>query len=193
MSVWSITLEAFRNQVSANTPVPSCGAAACVCANFGLALIIMAVRNTAAKKRSAAVDVLIESAEALEPVLSAQADNDVRTFDAYIDETAHGVATHSEQRTLDITLGALAAARSGFKCLMLAEQALEHVAPHLRGDVVAGALIVHASLSALLLNVDSDASHLESEGITSTIWPSRKALQEEADSALQRIRLSKIL
>lgn len=193
MSVWSLTLESFRNQVSAHSPVPSCGATACVCASFGLALILLAMRNTAAKKPNAALAALIESAEALTPVLSAHADNDVRTFDAYIDETSHGGATHSEQRTLDITLGALAAARSAFECLLLAEQALEHVAPHLRGDVVAGALIAHASLSALLLNVDADASHLESEGIASTIWPSRKALQDEADTALERIRSSEIL
>jgi hypothetical protein len=66
-------------------------------------------------------------AEQLLNLMKAHADNDVRTFGAFIEEAAPGSSLHSRQHTLDITLGSLAAARSCFEGIALAHSAVSSV------------------------------------------------------------------
>jgi formiminotetrahydrofolate cyclodeaminase len=188
MSLWSSTLESYLSQVSADTPVPSCGATASVCANLGLGLLLMALRNAARKYPAAERQELIGAAEGLAPILMAHADNDVRTFQAYIDELSSGSGEHTEQGRLDITLGSLAAARSCYQGLILAEQALPWVLPHMRSDVISAAMIMHASLEALLLNVDSNCSHAGNLDTSADLVQTRVHLQREADAVLRGLR-----
>lgn len=187
MSLWTSTLESYLDQVAADTPVPSSGATTAVCANLGLGLLLMALHNTARKEPGSDIQRLIKTVEELKEVLKAHADNDVRTFRAYIDETPER-GGHTKQRALDITLGSLAAARSCYEGLCLAERAMGLVHTHVRTDVISAALIMHASLCAMLLNVDSDCSQVESLGDSPVSKATRSALQSEADMTLQRLR-----
>ena len=190
MSLWSSTLESWLEQISADTPVPSCGATVSVCANMGLGLLLMALRNAQRKQPAAPRQELIVSCEQLTAVLAAHADNDVRTFQAYIDELSEKAGVHTQERILEITLASLAAARSCYEGLCLAERAMPWVVTHMRSDVVSAALIMHASLCALLLNVDADCAQLEQEQHVPDPTAARSLLQREGENVLRRIQAS---
>lgn len=188
MSIWTSSLDSFSDAIAADTPVPSCGAMACVCAHFSLALLLMALRKSAGCDLEQERQTTISEIEHLLPVIKAHADNDVRTFSAFIDESQATDQGHSEQRTLEITLGALAAARSCLQGIDLAQRGLACVKAFLQSDAVAAALTLHASLSALLLNMDSDLDQLEPSERKIDLERSRAELQHRADQALGRIR-----
>lgn len=187
MSIWSSSLESFRDKIAADTSVPSCGATSCVCASFGLALLLMALRKSAACNLEDERKKTIYEVEQLMDVMKAHADNDVRTFSAFIKEPVVDSQGHSQQRILEITLGALAAARCCLQGIELAETGLPCVKPFLHCDVVAAVLTMHASLSAILLNVDSDVEQLEPSARRTDLVHSRSDLQRKADEALARV------
>lgn len=188
MSLLSSTLGSLLEQVCADTPVPSCGATASICANLGLGLLLMALRNAERKEPAAQRRDLIASCEQLTAVLAAHADNDVRTFQAYIDELSENGGVHTQKRSLEITLASLAAARSCYEGLCLAQRAVPWVVAYMRNDVVSASLIMHASLSALLLNVDADCARLApTEGLPDPAQ-TRISLQREAEDVLRRIQ-----
>ncbi|MBA1200355.1 hypothetical protein G7009_00860 [Pseudomonas capeferrum] len=187
MSVWSSTLEAFRNQVAAIAPVPSGGATACVCASLGLALLLMALRNANEKEPLAEREKTIIEIEGLAPVLAEQADNDVRTFEAYVNEVSGDSNGHSSKTIMDVTLAAITGARSCCTGLEMAERGLSQVLPYMRSDVVAAALIMHASLCALLINAKQDAEQLDSPQDQAELGQVIAQLQTQADQLLKRI------
>jgi formiminotetrahydrofolate cyclodeaminase len=127
-------------------------------------------------------------AEQLLNLMKAHADNDVRTFGAFIEEAAPVSSLHSRQHTLDITLGSLAAARSCFEGIALAHSAVSSVKKALRCDVVSSAVMMHASLTALLINVDTDAANLARYSRTEELIRTRADLQSQADELLARLR-----
>ncbi|MBD1553257.1 cyclodeaminase/cyclohydrolase family protein [Pseudomonas typographi] len=170
MSVWSCTLAAFRGQVAANVPVPSCGATACVCAALGLALLLMALRNAQHKAPDADRQHLIEAAERLLPAPPSHA------------------ATDGRQNALNVTLGALAGACSCLEGLEPVEGSLPWVAAPLQSELVAAALILHAGLSAMLLNVAADAGELDAAQEALDPQQVASQLQTAADEGLRRIR-----
>ncbi|EJN34699.1 methenyl tetrahydrofolate cyclohydrolase [Pseudomonas sp. GM78] len=186
MSIWLTSLESFRNRIAADTPVPSCGATSCVCASFGLALLLMALRKSDTRHLEDQREKNIHEVEQLMDVMKAHADNDVRAFSAYIEEPLSDAQGHSQQRTLEVTLGALAAARGCLQGIELAQCGLPCVKPSLQCDVVAAVLILHASLSALLLNVDSDVDQIVPSARRAELAQDRRDLQQKADEALAR-------
>lgn len=187
MSIWSLSLESFRDGIAADPPVPSCGATACVCASFGLALLLMALRKSAGLDPNGEIRKLIFEAEQLMAAMKAHADNDVRTFRAYIEEPEAEANGHSHQLTLEVTLGALAAARCCVEGIELAELSLHGVKPVLQCDVIAAVFFLHASLSALLLNVDADANQLVPSDRKIQLMHDRRELQRLADEVVVRV------
>jgi formiminotetrahydrofolate cyclodeaminase len=129
----------------------------------------------------------IHAVEQLMDVIQAHADNDVRAFSAYIEEPLAQAQGHSQQRTLDVTLGALAAARGCLQGIELAQRGLPCVKSTLQCDLVAAVLIMHASLSALLLNVDSDVDQIVPSARRTELAHDRCDLQQKADEALARV------
>lgn len=119
--------------------------------------------------------------------MAAEADNDIRIFNAYMQEPAGG---HSRQRTLDITLGSLAAARCCLDGMQFADRALSFAKPHVRGDVLASALLLHAGLQALLLNVDADAGTSGLSGEHPHIASARLQIDQVAGGILMRMQNS---
>lgn len=147
----------------------------------------MALRKSAAGNLEDDRKKIIYEVEQLMLLMKAQADNDIRAFSAFINEPLLNSQGHSQQRILEITLGALAAARCCLQGIELAENGLRCVKPFLQCDVVAAILTMHASLSALLLNVDSDVDQLALSDRKSDLILSRSDLQRKADEALARV------
>jgi formiminotetrahydrofolate cyclodeaminase len=187
MSIWLSSLESFRDKIAADTSVPGCGATSCVCASFGLALLLMALRKSDTHHLEDERNKTIHAVEQLMDVIQAHADNDVRAFSAYIEEPLAQAQGHSQQRTLDVTLGALAAARGCLQGIELAQRGLPCVKSTLQCDLVAAVLIMHASLSALLLNVDSDVDQIVPSARRTELAHDRCDLQQKADEALARV------
>jgi formiminotetrahydrofolate cyclodeaminase len=147
----------------------------------------MALRKSVACNLQDEQQKTLHEVEQLMPVMKAHADNDVRMFSAFIKEPQVDSQGHSQQRTLEVTLGALAAARCCLQGIELAQRGLPCVKPLLQCDVVAAVLIMHASLSALLLNVDSDNDQLVPSVRRTEVVNSRRDLQQKADEALARV------
>lgn len=188
MSVWSCTLDSFCEQVASPTPVPSCGAAACVTASLAIALLRMVIRKSCDQiDADSELDIAVR-VEQLLTVMKAHADNDMRTFGAFIEKSASGSSGHNHQQALDITLGSLAAARSCYEGIALAQGAVSNVKRELQCDVLSSALMMHASLSALLINVDADAANLPASSQTNEMMRARANLQSQADEVLTRLR-----
>ncbi|VEF10821.1 methenyltetrahydrofolate cyclohydrolase [Pseudomonas fluorescens] len=188
MSVWSCTLDSFCEQVASPAPVPSCGATACVTAGLALALLQMAIRKSCDQELGNNALGIAAEVEQLLGVMKAHADNDMRTFGAFIENGATGSSRHSRQHALDITLGSLAAARSCYEGIALAQSAIAKVKKALHCDVVSSALMMYASLSALLINVDTDAANLTPSTHTEELTRTRAELQSQADELLARLR-----
>ncbi|WP_159811730.1 cyclodeaminase/cyclohydrolase family protein [Pseudomonas sp. 18058] len=188
MSLWSCTLDSFCEQVASVAAVPSCGATACVTASLALALLQMAIRKSCDQEVGNTALGIAAEVERLLDVMKAHADNDMRTFGAFTENAAAGSSRPSRQYALDITLGSLAAARSCYEGIALAQSAISKVKRTLQCDVVSSALMMHASLSALLINVETDAANFTPSTHTEELTRTRAELQSQADELLARLR-----
>jgi formiminotetrahydrofolate cyclodeaminase len=149
----------------------------------------MAIRKSYDQEQTdSELDLDIIKGQQLLTVMKAHADNDMRTFGAFIEDARTGSSRHSRQHALDITLGSLAAARSCYEGIVLAQSAVSNVKRALQCDVVSSALMMHASLSALLINVDMDAANLPASSQTTELMRARADLQSQADELLARLR-----
>lgn len=167
-SVWSWTLADFRDRTAAASPTPSGGSVACVCATFGLGLVLMGLeitRKGSNEEQAAALDLLLRSGRELLPRLSAHADHDIAAFQEFMQAlslpkgTAEEKAVRREQmqKTLAAaTESPLAAGRDIAAALDIARQAEGHCKLQVRGDIVAGAELLSGSLAAGLHSVDSN-------------------------------------
>lgn len=190
MSIWSTTMEAFCEQVASPGPVPSCGAAACASAGFSLALLLMALRKSVGGEQDPGLASLTTETQALLEVVKAHADNDMKTFGAFIEDSAASASGHDPQLSLDVTLGSMAAARSCLQGIELAAAAMPCVKKSLRCDVMSCALMLHASLSALLINVDADAGNLSGSRQGARVMGDRADIQRAADVLLASLRVT---
>jgi formiminotetrahydrofolate cyclodeaminase len=190
MSIWSDTMEAFCEQVASSAPVPSCGAAACASASFSLALLLMALRKSVGGEQDRRLTSLTAETQALLAVIKAHADNDMKTFAAFIENSTASASGHDPQLSLDVTLGSLAAARSCLQGIELAAAAMPCVKKSLKCDVTSCALMLHGSLSALLINVEADAGNLSCPEQARSVMGDRARIQSAADSLLAVLRVT---
>lgn len=185
-SVWRLSLADFREATAADRPTPGCGAAAAVVSDIGLALVLKGLRISEARGSEPARRRLLQTAEALMGRPGAFADADIRAFQAYLhasrDDTAN-LQTASRQACAV----PLATAHSCLEALELASEAWPLVAIVVRSDVQAGALLIHAGLSAALINVDADMASLEDAAAREQAGRSRERLQRSADKVLQQL------
>ncbi len=185
-SVWRLSLADFREATAADRPTPGCGAAAAVVSDIGLALVLKGLRISEARGSEPARRRLLQTAEALIGRPGAFADADIRAFQAYLhasrDDTAN-LQTASRQACAV----PLATAHSCLEALELASEAWPLVAIVVRSDVQAGALLIHAGLSAALINVDADMASLEDAAAREQAGRSRERLQWSADMVLQQL------
>lgn len=185
-SVWRLSLADFRDATAADRPTPGCGAAAAVVSDIGLALALKGLRVSESRGSESARRRLLKTAEGLIGRPGAFADADIRAFQNYLhasrDDTAD-LQTASRQACAV----PLATAHSCLEALELANEAWPLVAAVVRSDVQAGALLIHAGLSAALINVDADMASLDDASAREQAGRSRERLQNDADKVLQQL------
>jgi formiminotetrahydrofolate cyclodeaminase len=189
-TLWSQSLIQFRDAVAEPSPTPSCGAAAVVSANLGLALVLMALRTSQAKQLQAARGALIDQVETLLHTLADYADADVLAFADYMEALRHdeSQAPNRQRAARKTSAVSLDAARCCARALALASEARPLTDDALVSDIEAGALLLHAGLSALLINLDVDLRELVDESERQRLHAARQEVQDEADRHLRQIR-----
>ncbi|MBK3868910.1 hypothetical protein GFL09_14675 [Pseudomonas stutzeri] len=184
---WNWTLADFRSAIAAAQPTPGCGAAAAVTADIGLALILKGLRISEVHGTGAVRQHLVRSAETLLGRPGAFADDDMQAFDDYLSAARRGQPESRQAASRQTCAVPLATAHCCLQALGLAVSAWPLVLPMLRSDVQAGALLVHAGLSAALINVDADLPMVEDVAERDLVAQARQRLQEQADERLRRL------
>nr|WP_298415986.1 cyclodeaminase/cyclohydrolase family protein [uncultured Halomonas sp.] len=190
--VWSMSLESFRDATIKHA-TPGCGAVAAVTATNGLALILKGLRISESKHPDAKRAALIEEGEALLKRLSGHADEDIQAFEAYQDALKQVHDDNDKQAGLNeatqrINRVPLAMAETCCETLKVAVSSLALTDTNLKSDAVAGGLLLHAGLSAVLLTVDANLSGIEDEERHAQMSQSRHTLQEEADQKIDWLK-----
>lgn len=181
--LWSLSLAQFR-EATASRGMPGCGAVAAVVADFGLALVVKALRVSEEHERRAGRDELLQSALALLGRPGAFADDDVAAFQRYLDAEGHEAQQAASRQACAVPL---ATAHACNQALAIAEAAWPEVDESLRCDVYAGALFIGTAIDAVLLNVDADLEGLVDSSASEELREMREKLQSLANVRLARI------
>jgi methenyltetrahydrofolate cyclohydrolase len=173
-SVWTLTAAQLRDQVASTDPIPGAGSVSIVAATLGVASIQKAVavslkRSAADFARHQALLDVSSSAAALMASLSEFADADSLAFQNYLkactlprtteDEKAFRRAA-KEDGLVRATRIPLEAATQMARGLKFAEAATRLVDPHVRSEVLAGGVLLGASIKSVLLSVDANLSNI---------------------------------
>lgn len=193
-SLWSLTAAQLRDQVASTDPTPGCGSVSIVTATLGIASIQKGV--TVSLKRSAE-DVarhrgLLEissSASALMVSLSELADEDSLAFQRYLKACKLPRTTEAEQALrqaakeaglLQATQVPLEAATEMVRGLGLAERAEKLVEEQVRSEVLAGEVLLRASIKSVLLSVDANLPGISDAALRDAFRLRRKELERAA-------------
>ncbi len=155
--LWQLSLAQFRHAV-AERALPGCGAVAAVTADLAVALIVKALRVSAAHG-DASCNALLADARSLLGRPGAFADDDVAVFAEYLKDN-EGRAPELSRQACAVPL---ATAHACVEALGIAERALPMVEPSLRCDVEAAVLLLSACVDAVLLNVEADMDELDAQ------------------------------
>ncbi len=186
-SIWAHPLAAFRAATAAAKPTPGCGAAAAVTADIGLALVVKGLRISEAHGANPARLKLLQAAEALLGRPGTFADDDVQAFSDYLSAARDGEAEDTQAAARQACAVPLALAHCCLEALELAVDAWPLTDPNVQSDVQAGAALIHAGLSAALINVDADMPSLDSGAAHEQAGQTRRRLQDEGDALLRRL------
>ena len=181
--LWDLTLAQFR-QSCAERALPGCGAVAAVVADFGLALVVKALRVSEEREPHAERGELLRSAQALLSRPGAFADDDVAVFQGYLDAESDDARQAAARQACAVPL---ATARACNEALAIAEAAAPEVVESLRCDVQAGALLIGAAVDAVLLNVEADLRAFDDPRACDALLDMREKLQSEARVHLEHI------
>ena len=171
-SLWELSTAQLRDQVASLKPTPGGGSVSIITATLGLALVHKGI-NVSLKKsasdptRHQRLVGLSAKLTSLTHTLSAFADADSAAFASYMQ-------AHSLPHTTDIETAArkaamqagllssteipLESAATMVQALAFAEEVIRLTDRHVISDVFAGAILLHASIKAVLLNVDENLS-----------------------------------
>ncbi|UPQ83215.1 cyclodeaminase/cyclohydrolase family protein [Pseudomonas knackmussii] len=186
-SVWTQRLAEFRAATAARQPTPGCGAAAAVTADIGVALVLKGLRISEAHGSDPVRHELLQAAEALLGRPGAFADDDMQAFDDYLSAARHSEVEDKQAAALQACAVPLALAHCCLEALELAVDAWPRTDPIVQSDVQAGAVLIHAGLSAALINVDADMTSLEDPSAQDQAGRTRRRLQSEGDALLRRL------
>lgn len=186
-SVWMQRLAEFRAATAARQPTPGCGAAAAVTADIGLALVLKGLRISEAHGSDPVRHELLQAAEALLGRPGAFADDDMQAFDDYLSAARHGEVENKQAAARQACAVPLALAHCCLEALELAVDAWPRTDPIVQSDVHAGAVLIHAGLSAALINVDADMASLDDAASQDQVGRTRRRLQSEGDALLRRL------
>lgn len=186
-SVLHQTLADFRAAVARNQPTPGCGAAAAVTADIGLALVVKGLRISEAHGSDPCRLELLHAAEALLGRPGAFADDDMQAFGDYLSAARNGEPERKQAAARQACAVPLALAHCALEALELAVNAWPCAAANVQSDIRAGAVLIHAGLSAALISVDTDMSSLDDAATQNQAGRTRRRLQLEGDGLLRRL------
>ncbi|MGH9597437.1 MAG: cyclodeaminase/cyclohydrolase family protein [Edaphobacter sp.] len=190
-SLWMLTAAQLRDQVASTAPTPGGGSVSIVAATLGVASIQKAVA-VSLKKSAADFDrhqQLLEvgsKASALIATLSDFADADSHAFQRYVEACALPRMTEDERtlrraaredglvRATQIPLDAATEMSRGVE---IAEAAAKLVDAHVRSEVLAGGILLRASIKSVLLSVDANLSGISDKGLRNFLEMKRKELE----------------
>ncbi|PKL96528.1 MAG: methenyltetrahydrofolate cyclohydrolase [Gammaproteobacteria bacterium HGW-Gammaproteobacteria-9] len=178
--LWQLSLAQFRHAV-AERALPGCGAVTAVSADLAVALIIKALRVSAAHG-GASCEALLAEARSLLGRPGAFADDDVAVFSEFLKSDARLAPDLSRQACAV----PLATAHACVEALGIAERALPMVEPSLRCDVEAAVLLLSACVDAVLLNVEADMDELDAQA-RADVLSARDRLRQQSTQLRDRL------
>lgn len=186
-SVWTQRLAEFRRATAARQPTPGCGAAAAVTADIGLALVLKGLRISEAHTSDPTRLELTQSAQALLGRPGAFADDDMQAFSEYLSASREDEPKQKQAASRQACAVPLALAHCCLEALELAVNAWPCTAPAWTSLWTIGAVLIHAGLSAALINVDADMASLDDASAQDQAGRTRQRLQAEGDGLLQQL------
>ena len=186
-NVWSQTLADFRTATAGNEPTPGCGAAAAVTADIGLALVVKGLGISETHSSDPVRQALLGSAQALLGRPGAFADDDMQAFNDYLSAARDGQPERKQSASRQACAVPLALAHCCLEALNISVSAWPLTAKNVRSDVQAGGMLIHAGLSAALVNVDADMPSLNDASAREQAGVTRQRLQVEGDELLRQL------
>ena len=181
--LWQLSLAQFRHAV-AERALPGCGAVTAVTADLAVALIIKALRVSAAHG-GASCEALLAEARSLLGRPGAFADDDVAVFSEFL-KSDERLAPDLSRQACAVPL---ATAHACVEALGIAERALPMVEPSLRCDVEAAVLLLSACVDAVLLNVEADMDELDGQA-RADVLGARDRLRQQSTQLRDRLNAS---
>jgi formiminotetrahydrofolate cyclodeaminase len=173
--LWQLPLAQFRQAV-AERALPGCGAVTAVTADLALALIVKALRVSAAHG-DASCEALLADSRALLGRPGAFADDDVAVFSEFL--KADGDSAQAQGLSRQACAVPLATAHASVEALGIAERAWLLVEPSMRCDVEAAALLLGACVEAVLLDVEANLDGLDAPA-RAEVLVTRDQLRQQA-------------
>jgi methenyltetrahydrofolate cyclohydrolase len=190
-SLWDLNLTQLQQRVSSLDPTPGGGSISVMNAVFGLSLVQKGIRvslkkiagNSSSQEELSALE--IRAVSAMEP-LRRYVDADTDAFQGYIRASGLPRATEEERATrkrvmeealLHSSRIPMEAVSQMNLCLGIAESAIRLAKQSVLSDIAAGALLIRASIQAILLNVDSNLAGISDSFMRKELSERRKQLE----------------
>jgi formiminotetrahydrofolate cyclodeaminase len=198
-SLWMLTAAQLRDQVASTDPIPGGGSVSIIAAALGVASIHKGIvvslkrADTDFARHQKLLDVSSRTAASLVS-LSELADADSRAFQSYLKACELPRTTEGEKaarkiareaglvRATEIPLEAAAAMGRG---LEFAEVAAGLVDAHVRSEVLAGAVLLRASIRSVLFSVDANLSGISDATLRDTLKVQRDELERAASLSVE--------
>jgi formiminotetrahydrofolate cyclodeaminase len=189
-SLWSLTASQLRDRVASTDPTPGGGSVSIVAATLGVASIQKGIavslkKSAADPARHQSLLDIGSNASALMVSLSELADADSRVFESYLEACALPRSTSEEKATrttareaslLRATQIPLEAAAEMSRGVEFANAAASLVDVHVRSEVLAGGVLLRASIKSVLLSVDANLSGIADAATREALKQQREAL-----------------
>jgi len=193
-SLWMLTTAQLRDQVASTDPTPGGGSVSIVAAVLGAAAI---QKGVAVSLKKSATDLaryqslleLSSRVSVLMASLSELADADSLAFQSYLKACALPIATENEKAfrraarqkgLVQATQIPLEAAAEMARGLEYADAAARLVNSHVRSEVLAGGVLLRASIKSVLLSVDANLPGISDAALCDALKRQRNELERAA-------------
>ena len=194
-SLWTLTAAQLRDQIGSSDPTPGGGSASIIAATLGVAslrkgIIVSLKKSAPGSARYQTLLDLSSKASTLIGTLSELADADSVAFRDYLDTCALPTATESEiaarkeareAALVHATQIPLTAAAQMSRGLEFVEAAAALVDGQVHSEVLAGGLLLRASIKSVLLSVDANLFGISDVTLRESLKRRRDDLQHTSD------------
>jgi formiminotetrahydrofolate cyclodeaminase len=182
-SLWTLTAAQLRDRVASIDPTPGGGSVSIITATLGVAsihkgIVVSLKKSTTDSTRHRSLLDLSSMASALMTSLSELADADSQAFEGYLEACALPRTTEVEKAAREAaresglvraTKVPLEAAIEMGRGLELAERAAGLVDAHVRSEVLAGEVLLRASIRSVSLCVDANLSGISDAALRAAL------------------------